>query len=59
MAKRLAEGALPPLQKTCVADMQDWCFDKWKKIPQETSIKNRIHPFYAVMTHLEKAKSQK
>lgn len=46
MVKRFAAGQLPPLQKTCVFEMQEWCIDQWGKAPSETNLKEHITPFY-------------
>jgi hypothetical protein len=47
MALRLINGTLPKLQKSCIIDMQKWCFEKWGKVPSETNLKEHISPFYS------------
>jgi hypothetical protein len=55
MAKRLARGTLPPLQESCIYEMQIWCKEQWKKSPSVTNLKHHIRPFY-LATKSEKAK---
>ncbi|PIR39546.1 MAG: hypothetical protein COV35_03285 [Alphaproteobacteria bacterium CG11_big_fil_rev_8_21_14_0_20_39_49] len=53
MAKRLAKGKLPDMQKSCVIDMQAWCKEKWGVVPSETNLKNYISPFYQAKNESE------
>jgi hypothetical protein len=53
MAKLLANGELPAMQKSCVIDMQEWCKKNWGVVPSETNLKENISPFYAAKRQSE------
>jgi len=45
MAKRVRKG-LPEQKKVCISEMQEWCRDKWAKKVAESTLAQKIKPYY-------------
>jgi hypothetical protein len=45
MATRVVKG-LPSKKEVCIAEMQAWCMDKWKKSVGRSTLSQKIKPYY-------------
>ena len=46
LARRAVKGDLPIKQEAFYEDMRNWCQSQWGRVPGETSLKEKIRPYY-------------